>query len=188
MGGLRMRSHLVPALFLLVACGQPDDPLAKPADDALRVKVAVRDPKALDFRSVDGGPPTIVFPGAGEAELHSEVGHKENGRLMSTGRPGFLQFGPYITLPAGSYRVSWIGHIERAKARPAATVDVVSDMGRLVIVAPVAVEKMARTASDILATADFTLEHQQTQVEFRLVVANGTVLSLDRVQLIKKTK
>ena len=33
----------------------------------------------------------------------------ENGRLIATGEPGALVFGPYLQLPAGEYELRWLG-------------------------------------------------------------------------------
>lgn len=49
--------------------------------------------------------PTSYFIPANDTRLMTQVGVKEDNRIVSTGQAGFLLFGPYIPLAAGEYDV-----------------------------------------------------------------------------------
>lgn len=67
----------------------------------------------------------------GQDELPSEagVGTLANGKISSTGKAGYLIFGPYASLDAGTYQVTLNGAIESLPEGSHIVVDVVSGQG-----------------------------------------------------------
>jgi phosphoglycerol transferase len=121
----------------------------------------------------------VQFPAVGGQGLATAVGTSGPDGLHSSGRAGYLQFGPYASLGPGSYRVTWIG---RAESAGRTLVDVSSDSGRTILVkaAPL------RPSGATLATADFTLDAPASKVEFRMAVDESARLVLERVTIEKR--
>jgi len=82
----------------------------------------------------DGDSDACLFVGcfnAGAIQLaqFTQVGVLADGRLVSNGRQGFLMYGPYASLAAGTYVIDIQGRFDRIED---AIVDVVSDQGHSV--------------------------------------------------------
>lgn len=151
-----------------------------------RVTVEVREGprEAIEFRREGSAPATAVLTPGGDGKLRTQVGIEEDGHYRSTGRAGFLQFGPYATLPAGHYRVAWIGRVQSAKEKAAASADVVHDTGRAFLAGPVAIDASRKDST--LAALDFSLPRETNLIEFRLAVAEGTLATVERVEITQK--
>jgi len=110
------------------------------------------------------------------------VGEWKNDDLQSTGRAGYLQVGPYISLPAGSYHVEWHGRVDHASAADVGRVDVSVDAGsRILANAPVTVSSLNAVPNDVLAGLDFSVGHAVAAAEFRFYVNEKALVSLNDV-------
>lgn len=102
----------------------------------------------------------------------------ESRRLRSTGGEGSLQYGPYVRVPAGSYRVVWYGTVEKGGR---IDVDVVSAAGKSkhafqeLDVAP-------QTDLDVIAGLSFQLTKAAPKTEFRLFI-RGAQVSIERIEV-----
>jgi hypothetical protein len=184
---MRMSIVLLLCPFVLAACSGGDAE-KKAAAAKPTVTVAPREsakppppPPAAPVLDASG---KASFPATEGKGLPTGVGVKDGAVIKSTGKAGHAQYGPYVTLPAGDYKVVWIGRVESAKVKPAGKVDVASDIGRKIHAAqPVEVTgKDAKTIAEL----DFSLPAQTPNIEFRFAVADGTMATLERVELSRK--
>jgi len=116
----------------------------------------------------------------------SEVGfrNENKGTIMSNGKNGFLQFGPYISLPPGHYVVEWFGTVMKAKGDPIGFVDVVTNKGaRLIKREPVLHLETSDQKGEPLSKIDFSLESKVSDLEYRFYVNEGTQVILKNIRL-----
>jgi hypothetical protein len=135
------------------------------------------------------GPAVAVAPAGGSLVLHystdeatigSEVGERRLGAGTSTtGRAGWLLFGPYAALPAGRYRVELQGFAEPDNAGTV-HVDVARDKGATVVAAvELDAAQLADAASeDGWVVLPFTLAGPATDIEVRVRVVEASRLSV----------
>lgn len=117
-------------------------------------------------------------------QLPSVIGHFQDGRIVArqSGTPGYLSYGPYISLPAGiySFRIDYI-----SDADPATQVgewDVVAELnGELKVLTKGPVRGSARQADRIEGL--FVLEQDAKRLEIRLL-SNGGDIQLAALTLI----
>jgi arabinofuranosyltransferase len=103
------------------------------------------------------------------------------GTIRSTGRAGFLQLGPGIPLHAGTYRVEWIGAINRSPAGSLGFV-IVCHAGCTKLLGTAQVDTAAyEPAHRTLATTFFNLAEPVTDIEYRLFVNAQADVTLERV-------
>jgi hypothetical protein len=153
-------------LALLVACG--GEPAAGPA--ALPGGAPASAPASTFDREF-----TVDAPNVG-----SEVGERAAGvGLRSTGRAGWLAFGPYVALPRGKYVVEVRGTVDAGHAGEL-HVDVADAKGANVIaavdVAPHAIGPSA--TAGVLATLAFELPADSEDFEVRVRVNEASRLSV----------
>ena len=130
---------------------------------------------------VHPGPATLVLHySTDEPTIGSEVGERQLGAgTHTTGRPGWLLFGPYAALPAGRYRAELQGFAEPGHAG-VVHVDVARDKGATVVAA---VELDAAQLADS-ATQDgwvvlpFTLAEPASDIEVRVRVGDAAQLAV----------
>jgi arabinofuranosyltransferase len=107
------------------------------------------------------------------------------GTLRSTGRPGLLQYGPGIPLPAGSYRARWVGRVTEPPWTELGFVDAVGDRGRIL-----ARQKLVAAGDDsdthVLAHLDFELRNPARAIEYRMYVNRNVEVLLERVELYSR--
>ena len=106
------------------------------------------------------------------------------GTIKSTGRPGFLQFGPGIPARKGTYRARWVGAVEGAAAGRIGFVDVWADGKRLARREVMLEEAVAERRQ--LAEIDFVLMDKVTDLEYRLWVDGTRSIILERVELLSQ--
>lgn len=124
----------------------------------------------------------------GPGDLFTDVGQWRQGALFSTGKEGWLQFGPYATLAAGSYRVEWRGEIIAAGLEEVGTADVATSKGVTVLGrAPITLKSLAEMPKGQLAAMEFSVDHNAEFTEFRLFIKEKVMVRLDEVviKLIK---
>ena len=119
---------------------------------------------------------------ASNERFASDVGLRDQGpgALRSDGRAGYLQYGPGIPVPAGTYRARWIGSV--LEAGPSLGFVDVWDGGRRVArrdLIPAEVD----AARQQIAEIDFVLPRAATHLEYRLWVSAGSRVVLERVEL-----
>ncbi len=110
---------------------------------------------------------------ATDTRLKTLVGRPDfaRGVVASTGREGFLLYGPYLTLEAGVYQVSWLGRIEGG-----GRVEVAAESGDTLLV-------QSRIEGKAFPTVRFELKTRATGVEFRVHVDKGARALLEGVVL-----
>lgn len=122
-----------------------------------------------------------------DGAIKSHVGEFRNDRrqLGSTGKAGYLCFGPYIALESGSYEVVWEG--EQVTLQSGGHVDVAADGGKSIL--RTAELSSTRSAGDptpaVLARIRFNIAEQTNNVEFRMYVTSGCELLINRIVLRK---
>lgn len=108
----------------------------------------------------------------GTDKLSTIVGTQDGGTIKTSGKPGYLVYGPYIPLKTGVYRLVAKGSLT-GNDKPLGTIDVASGKGASVIASkPIIAGESA--AGDIV-TLDFVVkESPVTDAEFRILVAPQT--------------
>lgn len=175
---LASRTALIAAACLLAsACGSRDEPAIAaptpmpPATGASPATVAR--PAVLLSYSIDDG------------AIGTEVGARLPGAGMATsGKEGWLMFGPYVPLPAGRYRVAIHGLVEAGHAGTV-HVDVARDKGgQLIAAAEIEPDALvAAQSSGALVDLPFVLEQDVSDLEVRIRVTDQARLSIASYQI-----
>ena len=163
---------------LLVACGEQPATSAPTASEAPPATAAAAAPAA--GASAAAGGSLVLHYSTDEPTIGSEVGERRLGAGTSTsGRAGWLLFGPYVALPAGHYRVELQGYAEADNAG-AVHVDIARDKGATVVAAmELDAAQLADAASeDGWIVLPFTLAEPASDIEVRLRVADTSRLSV----------
>ena len=115
-----------------------------------------------------------------DARIGTEVGEHTLGLgLATTGKTGWLMFGPYIPLPAGNYQVALQGSVQEGHAG-VVHVDVAQAKG-VDVVAAVDLDApalLAPSSPDGIAVLGFTLAKPSTNLEVRVRVTDASKLSI----------
>ena len=106
------------------------------------------------------------------------------GRLVATGEPGTVMYGPYLRLPKGDYDARWTGGVVESPGE--ITFVVTADAGqdelaRVVIPA----SKIGGDRAE-LAHLRFTLDHARDAVELAVFSVGGARVALDEVVLERR--
>ena len=111
-------------------------------------------------------------------ELPSEpgVGIVADGKISSTGKAGYLVYGPYAALDAGTYQVVLDGTVEALPEGAHATVDMVSNQGNSKLGS--AEIASAPSAGAPLASFVATVPPNATDVEVRVFVPETARISV----------
>ncbi|GAA0574240.1 glycosyltransferase [Caenispirillum bisanense] len=115
-----------------------------------------------------------------DPRLHTQVGERAGRGMRTTGRAGFLVFGPYVPLSAGRYRLAVHGTAARCTGDE--WVDVVCDQGG---------RRLLHQGLNDMGGGKwqferlFALESSVSDLEFRLWVDEGSDLTLDGIVLEK---
>jgi arabinofuranosyltransferase len=132
---------------------------------------------------VDKRRPVAVSVRADNERFISDVGERDPvaGTLKSSGRAGYLEYGPGIPAKKGRYRVRWIGTVGQVPGGNVGYVEVWLGSDRCVERQPVQVP--AGTPEHVLAQVDFTLAKDVRKLEYRMYVNGGVGMTLERVEL-----
>lgn len=115
-------------------------------------------------------------------DIHLGVGERtESGGVTTTGRAGCLSYGPYISLPPGSYEAIVIS--SRAEQPVGFGMDVVSGFGDVSICDKL---DLSMISAGQVQTVGFDLAKVYDNVEFRFHVEEATDLSIDHVLVVRK--
>jgi hypothetical protein len=157
----------------------------------LEKKIGLR-PKSLYLRSYSAGIGIINTTGkvnynyrvsASHRRFGSRVGIIDNisGTVRSTGSRGWLLFGPYISVPAGSYQVTWYGQLNKlpTKVNEVGFVDVVSNKGRDKIVRKEILQ--SELNNRIVGQIQFKVDTHVTDLEYRYQVYENVDLTISEV-------
>ena len=113
----------------------------------------------------------------------SQVGLIENGRLISTGKAGFLHFGPYQYLDAGNYSLTVYGTSNRSDG---AWVDVVSQKGKI-IHGKFLISSYVDSVDETLLTVPIYLSEAVQDIEVRVYVNEASEVSLGAYQFLNSS-
>lgn len=148
------------ALAMLVVSGcKPSTQAPEGASEAGAVSVATPPVPAASGK-------TVLELVAADPKVRTQVGVKEAGALVSTGKAGVLAFGPYQSLPAGRYLVSL-----RGSASKPFSLDVVSNIGKQVHGRK---QFAAQESADTLASLPFDLAAPVQNLEVRILIPEGS--------------
>ncbi len=147
-------------------------------------RTADTDPAWLDLPILDGE--SATFPmrlPATHLQLARGKVAVEAGELVATGEPGTVLYGPYLSLPKGSYEVTWIGNGTGSAGRIAFSVT----MGNKSLARPGAVEasSLPRGRGE-LARLSFKLDRARDGIEFPVESGDGGRVSLHELVIEKK--
>jgi arabinofuranosyltransferase len=120
---------------------------------------------------------------AANERFTTDVGTRDpvSGVLRSTGRAGYLQYGPGIPMKAGNYRARWVGTVEAPPAGPLGFVDVwVGD--RRIARHEVSSDDLKPDARQI-SEISFLLEEPVDRLDYRLWIDGKHTVVLERVEL-----
>jgi arabinofuranosyltransferase len=135
-------------------------------------------------RRYDARRPVALSVRAANERFSTDVGERDpaSGVLRSTGRSGYLQYGPGIPMKAGTYRARWIGTVAEGSPGPFGFVDVWVGDRRLV--------RREISASDLrpddhqIAEIPFLLDQPVDHLEYRLWIDGHRSVVLERVELL----
>lgn len=176
------------------------DPLLRPYYDKLRHVTRgrltdwsrLRDIWALNVeyrhlqRDYDKRRPIALSIPANHFRFQTDVGFRDDRQsvISTTGREGYLQYGPGIPLSPRFYRARWIGTVSAAPTGEIGYVELIAD-GVQLNRQPVRFEGAGPHKT--LAQIDFSLKKPARHVDYRLFVRADAVLSLERVELFSGT-
>jgi arabinofuranosyltransferase len=123
----------------------------------------------------------LSYPANHERFL-TDVGFRDNsaGVMRTTGRGGYLQYGPGIPLRPRFYRARWIGTVDEAPGGQVGYVELWNGSERL---DRQPVELHSGGHDHRLAQLDFSLKEPARSIEYRFFVNPNVKLTLDRVEL-----
>lgn len=103
------------------------------------------------------------------------------GTLRTTGRAGYLQYGPGIPLKAGAYRARWIGTVDAAPGASVGYVEVWNGPDRRLDRQPVVFS--GPDPHHRIVHIDFTIPEDARAIEYRFWVNPNVPVTLERVEL-----
>jgi 2-polyprenyl-3-methyl-5-hydroxy-6-metoxy-1,4-benzoquinol methylase len=122
---------------------------------------------------------------ATDSTAHSQVGKLEDNAFRADGRPGFLLYGPYSTLPPGRY-VATIRFVCDDTTRGTGVVDVVSSAGTVSHhKLEIDFGRLARGPSDV--GFEFSLSERVSDVEVRVFVRAGAKTAISQAEVTAVT-
>lgn len=145
------------------------------------------------------GPPFGVSPSGTPTRLHHEdrewhpdpywgadlftlAGEREGRFLRATGRAGALAYGPYVPLPAGSYRLVVRGQLS-GPTQTLGLVDVIAGQGKVALASKEIKER--GEGPGIILQLDFALARAVKDAEFRVLINAGVHGTLEGYELTK---
>ena len=124
---------------------------------------------------------TLSYP-ANHPRFQTEAGWRDDRQsvMHTTGKQGYLQYGPGIPLPAKFYRARWIGVIDSPPGTKVGFVEIWDGDNRLDRQPVVAGEPRKDRK---IAQLDFQLKEPGRKVDYRFFVNAGVSLTLERVEV-----
>jgi arabinofuranosyltransferase len=135
-------------------------------------------------RRFESGRPIHLSIRAANERFSTDVGQRDAaaGALRSTGRAGYLQYGPGIPMKAGVYRARWIGVAAEGHDAPLGFVDV-WDADRRLAQRPIAAGELLPEQRR-LAEVEFVLPRDTNHLDYRIWVDGQRPVTLERVELL----
>jgi arabinofuranosyltransferase len=118
----------------------------------------------------------------------TDVGMRDTARgtLRTTGRAGYLEYGPHIPMKKGRYRARWIGAVDAAPDGRVGFVEVWTNGEQRLERQSVAM--VGGDADRRIAQVDFTLPEGSNDLEYRFYVNAAVGMTLERVELYSQTE
>lgn len=108
-------------------------------------------------------------------ELLSTVGYKSERRIYTTGRSGFLIYGPYRNIAAGYYVLKVYGILKKSDT---AWIDISYNKG-VSVVARTSLSEPDSLTDGVIANLNFKLDHFVENIEIRIYVSSKTDMTFD---------
>jgi len=128
----------------------------------------------------DGVP---CFFRVGEAKLFSQIGAFDGDIIKSSGKSGYLVYGPYIQLDAGKYRLIAKGYLIGPR-KDLGIIDIAAEGGKRILTSKLIISD--ENELDTIAFLDFQIYQPSNNVEFRIKVndqTTGSFLSYELMSL-----
>jgi len=109
--------------------------------------------------------------------LHTAVGYADGRSVYTTGKAGFLIYGPYITLPSGDYRIRLNSEVQVVGD---AWLDIVHDNGENLL-AKYPLKSCCGKSGDGVATFILKIDRFVESLEIRIHVGAETCMRLDSI-------
>lgn len=114
--------------------------------------------------------------------MQTAVGTLDMDTVVSNGEAGYLQFGPYITLPQGNYLVEWQGKLVQAKNSVIGYVDVSENLdAESLAYAKVNIPTPKSPENDVLVTLQFSAKQTIKLTQFRFYVTKDSIVRLEKI-------
>ena len=120
-----------------------------------------------------------VFSGY-NLKLHTLVGERSRGDIVTTGREGVLVYGPYASLAAGTYRILVHGEMPDGQAG-AMVVEVVAMQSSF----QAAAWQVTGAKRGLLVSGAFHLANDVDDLEVRLLVSSGHDVRLAKIEILR---
>jgi arabinofuranosyltransferase len=140
----------------------------------------------VDYRNLqeayDKRRPVVLSFSANHPRFQTEAGFRDDrvGVMRTTGKGGYLQYGPGIPLPAKFYRVRWGGVVDDPPGTTLGFVELWNGNQRL---DRQPVVSAGEHRDHRLAELDFQLKEPARSIEYRFFVNEGVKMTLERVEL-----
>lgn len=146
------------------------------------LRTACADPGWMTLWEARGRDQPVFRADGGDARLNTVAGRREDGAIVLEGRPGTGLFGPYITLPAGTY-LARLRFREGLPAAGRARMDVACSTGRHLL-AERRIDADAIGAEAGCLTLPFGAERDMETLEIRLFCEEGFQAAIEAVEIL----
>jgi len=172
----------------LAGCNRPAD-TAQLATETSEAEVGIGEVDVAEVGAADAGvadAPSSLSAQAGDGTILTQegVGVVEGNVLEGTGTAGFLAFGPYASLAAGDYTVTFIGASPTLPEGAVVRFDVASALGSQVHGEQALSASTAQSGE--LAKFDFSLPTAVADLEVRVEVAGRAVVVLQSYSITQR--
>jgi hypothetical protein len=140
----------------------------------------------VDYRHLqdeyDKRRPIVLSFSANHPRFQTEAGFRDDrvGVMRTTGKAGYLQYGPGIPLSAKLYRARWVGVVDDPPGTKVGFVELWNGDQRLDRQPVVCVNGRS---DHRLAELEFQLKEPARSIEYRFYVNEGVKMTLERVEL-----
>ncbi|MGE0867997.1 MAG: sulfatase [Kofleriaceae bacterium] len=121
----------------------------------------------------------VVVPATNLRIRRGDAATLESNKLVATGQPGTVSYGPYLRLPAGCYELVWLGHGMSSPGQIAFSVR--ADSGQEIVAQTVVEANALPLGGGELVRIPFSFDRQRFEVEFVVESGNGGRVALDRL-------
>jgi glycosyltransferase involved in cell wall biosynthesis len=122
---------------------------------------------------------------ADDPRLHTNCGSRNATAIVTSGRDGFLVYGPYLAIAPGRYRVRVFGTQTPGAANGSATLEIACDGGkrRLAACAISGASDVHRDAG-MIVRLDFSADRGVPDLEVRIMVSSETRMAVESIDLV----